>query len=98
MENKEDGIYRCAACSNELFKSTTKYDSGSGWPSFFEPINTDSVKLLKDKSHGMIRTEAICAKCDSHLGHVFEDGPNPTGQRFCMNSVSLDFEKENNKD
>ncbi len=94
LDNKEEGIYKCAACGNPLFKSETKYDSGSGWPSFFQPLTKDSIKLVLDKSHGMVRTEATCAKCDSHLGHVFNDGPNPSGERYCMNSVSLDFNKE----
>ncbi|MGB3466769.1 MAG: peptide-methionine (R)-S-oxide reductase MsrB [Cyclobacteriaceae bacterium] len=98
LENKEEGVYKCAACGNELFSSETKFDSGSGWPSFFQPVHTNNVKLVTDKSHGMTRTEVLCAKCESHLGHVFDDGPNPTGERYCMNSISLDFEKENNKD
>lgn len=86
---KDDGIYRCTCCGNELFNSNTKYDSGSGWPSFWEPISEDSVKYERDSSYGMTRIEVMCAKCDSHLGHVFEDGPKPTGNRFCINSVSL---------
>ena len=94
LDNKEEGIYSCAACNNPLFQSDTKYDSGSGWPSFFQPINKESVKLLLDKSHGMVRTEVVCARCNSHLGHVFNDGPGPKGERYCMNSVSLDFQKE----
>jgi peptide-methionine (R)-S-oxide reductase len=90
---KDDGIYRCTCCGNELFSSNTKYDSGSGWPSFWEPIREDSVKYERDSSYGMMRVEVMCAKCDAHLGHVFEDGPKPTGNRFCINSVSLKLEK-----
>ena len=91
---KDDGIYRCTCCGNELFSSKTKYDSGSGWPSFWEPIREDSVKYERDSAYGMIRVEVMCAKCDAHLGHVFEDGPDPTGNRFCINSVSLQLEKK----
>ena len=94
LHNKDTGIYSCAACNNPLFKSDTKYDSGSGWPSFWEPISKDAVTLKLDKTFGMIRTEVECARCGSHLGHVFNDGPQPSGERFCMNSVSLDFKKE----
>jgi peptide-methionine (R)-S-oxide reductase len=90
---KDDGIYRCACCGNELFSSKTKFDSGSGWPSFFEPLHKDSVKYEKDSSYGMTRVEVMCAKCDAHLGHVFDDGPTPTGNRFCINSVSLNLQK-----
>lgn len=93
LENKEEGTYQCAACGNDLYHSKAKYDSGSGWPSFFEPISADAVEFELDKSFGMIRTEVKCAKCGSHLGHVFEDGPQPTGQRFCMNSTAMRFEK-----
>lgn len=91
---KDDGIYRCTCCGNELFSSKTKYDSGSGWPSFWEPIREDSIKYERDSAYGMIRVEVMCAKCDAHLGHVFEDGPDPTGNRFCINSVSLQLEKQ----
>lgn len=86
---KDDGIYRCVCCGNELFSSETKYDSGSGWPSFYQPIHESSLKYEKDDSYGMNRIEVMCSKCDAHLGHVFDDGPKPTGSRFCINSVSL---------
>lgn len=94
---KDDGIYRCACCGNELFKSDTKFDSGTGWPSFFEPLRKDSVKYETDTAYGMMRTEVMCAKCGSHLGHVFDDGPKPTFARYCINSVSLKLEKTDNK-
>ena len=89
--NKADGLYICAACGNTLFDSADKYDSGSGWPSFTQPIGEEAVTDHSDRSHGMVRTETRCARCDSHLGHVFPDGPPPTGLRYCMNSISLDF-------
>ncbi len=90
LQNKEEGTYTCAACGNELFDSDTKYESGSGWPSFYD-ARPGAVELVEDRSHGMVRTEARCARCESHLGHVFDDGPRPTGERYCMNSLSLDF-------
>jgi peptide-methionine (R)-S-oxide reductase len=95
---KADGTYRCAACDAPLFTSATKYDSGTGWPSFYEPVSNDAVRTETDTSHGMIRTEAVCGTCGSHLGHVFDDGPMPTGQRYCINSVSLDFEEAGAQD
>lgn len=92
--NKEPGRYRCAACGEELFSSEQKFDSGTGWPSFFAPLSEASVETDTDCTHGMIRTEVHCARCNSHLGHVFPDGPKPTGLRYCINSVSLDFDAE----
>jgi peptide-methionine (R)-S-oxide reductase len=90
-DTKDAGVYRCVVCHEPLFSSETKYDSGSGWPSFWEAIDPDKVTLHEDRSHMMVRVEVRCANCDAHLGHVFPDGPRPTGQRFCMNSASLDF-------
>jgi len=87
------GSFKCKCCNAKLFNSSTKYESGCGWPSFYDQISPEAIKKQKDISHGMIRVEIICAKCDSHLGHIFEDGPNPTGQRYCVNSLSIDYEE-----
>jgi peptide-methionine (R)-S-oxide reductase len=94
LKEKRAGVYRCRLCGLPLFRSSAKFESGSGWPSFTAPYHTDHIRYLRDLSHGMVRTEIRCARCDGHLGHVFDDGPPPTGLRYCLNSVSLTFEPE----
>lgn len=94
LDTKEDGVFRCAGCESELFDTDHKFESGTGWPSFYDVADSDHVETKVDKSHGMERIEVVCGKCDGHLGHVFEDGPDPTGKRYCINSAALDFESE----
>lgn len=93
-DSKENGVYKCVCCGEELFRSDTKFDSGSGWPSFWQPITNEKIEYVSDTSFGMVRTEVNCNKCGAHLGHVFDDGPKPTNLRYCINSVSLDLSKD----
>lgn len=97
LSNKEQGLYMCGACGQELFSSDTKYESGSGWPSFYDAVSQDKIELLSDESHGMSRIEVRCSNCNSHLGHVFDDGPRPSGKRYCINSLALEFKPSSTK-